>query len=36
MNGKIQYYKIKNGWIYMVEYLIMKIYGYSDIGVKLT
>ena len=38
MNAKIQYYKIKkkNGWIYMDEYLIMKIYGYSNIGVKLT
>ena len=32
MNGKIQYYKITKGLIHMVEYSIMKTYGYNDIG----
>ena len=31
MNGKIQYYIIRNAWIHTDRYLIVKIYGYSDI-----
>ena len=36
MNDKSQYYGIRNRWIYIVKYLIVKIYNYNDIRKQLT
>ena len=36
MNGEVQHYIIRNAWIYIVKYLIVKMYGYHDIEEGLT